>query len=297
MMVTMKDANQLGSFLRSRREQLTPADVGLPDIGRRRTPGLRREEVAALAGVSNDYLVRLEQGRDRHPSPSVIGALAEALRLDPDERAHLAQLVACSSSPELCPVASGAADAVPATVRTLLDRLEPTPAVVLGPWYQVLAYNNAWAAIMRPVGALDEAVPNLARFTFLDPRSRKTYPAWSELADEQAAVLRAAAIRWRTDDRLRALLDELFVVPEFTTRWWSHDVTSKRRGTKVLIHPRAGSLRIDYEVLMLADDSDQRMITWLPADDATQRAFDQLCTRDLDSHSPTATPPHLRVVG
>src|SRR5690606_23696408 len=105
-----------GRFLRARREELRPSDVGLPDTGRRRTPGLRREEVAALAGLSIDYLIRLEQGRDRRPSAPVVAALADALRLDADERLHLEKLAACASTPELCPMGSGPVDTVPPSV-------------------------------------------------------------------------------------------------------------------------------------------------------------------------------------
>jgi transcriptional regulator with XRE-family HTH domain len=292
MLSGMDDANELGRFLRSRREQLTPADVGLPHTSRRRTPGLRREEVAALAGLSIDYLVRLEQGRDRHPSAQVVSALASALVLDADERLHLAKLAACASAPGMCPTGSGAVDEVPATVRALVARLHPTPAVVVGPWHQVLAHNPAFAAVVGAVGLLDGPSPNLVRFTFLDPRARTAYPAWSALADDQVAVLRDAQVRWRHDERMHDLVEELLLVPDFAARWHAHDVARKRRGTKALLHPVAGSLRIDDEVLLLADDTDQRLITWLPADDATAHAFDVLTATDVP-----VSPAQLRVVG
>lgn len=297
MLLGMADTNELGLFLRSRREQLTPAEVGLPATNRRRTPGLRREEVAALAGLSIDYLVRLEQGRDRRPSFSVVNALGSALRLDTDERMHLAKLAACAGTPDMCPHGSGVVDDVPPSVRALLDRLDPTPAIVIGPWYQVVAYNQAWARIMQPIGVLDDPAPNLARFTFLDRRARAAYPAWSEVADEQAAVLRNVQVRWRRDDRLRAFLDELLAVPEFADRWRAHDVARKRRGTKVVVHPVAGELRVDYEVLLLEGDSDQRMITWLPADASTAAAFDRICGSGAVEHRVAAGVSHLRIVG
>jgi transcriptional regulator with XRE-family HTH domain len=281
MLGGMAESNELGDFLRMRRAQLTPADVGLPDTSRRRTPGLRREEVAALAGISIDYLVRLEQGRDRNPSLSVTAALAEALLLDDDERKHLTKLSACAGTPGLCPRGTGPVDHVPATVHALLDRLDPTPAVLVGPWYQVLAHNQAWERVLGSTGVLDAPAPNLARFTFLDPRSRAVFPAWDESADEQAAVLRDAAIRWRGDDDLQALLTELQAVPDFAARWRAHDVTRKRRGTKVVVHPEAGELRIDYEVLALPDDTDQRIIAWLPADEATADALRHLVATRL----------------
>lgn len=288
----MAATNELGSFLRSRREQLRPADVGLPDTRRRRTPGLRREEVAALAGLSIDYLVRLEQGRDRNPSGSVVSALATALRLDPVERAHLGQLAACAASPDLCPSGSGEVDVVPPTVRVLLDRVDPLPAFVVGPWYQVVAHNRAWERIMGPIGALDGSSPNLARFTFLDDRASAAFPAWSDVADEQAAALRDARVRWRHDDRLLALLDELLAVPGFVERWQAHDVAHKTRGTKRIVHPVAGELRVDYEVLLLTDDTDQRFVSWSAADALTATALDQICG-DPEPVSPAT----LRIVG
>lgn len=272
----MAEDNELGRFLRSRREQLDPRALGLPDSGRRRTPGLRREEVATLAGVSMDYLVRLEQGRDRTPSAQVVDSLGRALQLDRDERRHLSKLAACAATPELCPTGDGDAGIVPDTVHRLLERLHPTPAVLLGPWYQVLAYNGAWERVMGPVGVLDDEAPNLARFLFSDPRARSTFPGWDAAADEQVAVLREASIIWRNDARIHALIDELTAIPEFSQRWNEHDVVRRRRGTKVIVHPTAGDLRIDYEVLLLADDSDQRLITWLPADEATAEALDRL---------------------
>ena len=155
MLEPCRNDSQLGEYLRARREQLQPADVGLPTSGRRRTPGLRREEVATLAGVSIDYLVRLEQGRDVNPSAGVLAGLAAALRLDDDERMHLFKLAAISGSSELCPAARAVAVDIPPSIRQLLERLDPTPAFVLGAAGDVLAANRAWETIVRPLGMLD----------------------------------------------------------------------------------------------------------------------------------------------
>jgi transcriptional regulator with XRE-family HTH domain len=285
----MVATNELGAFLRSRREQLSPADLGIRATGRRRTPGLRREEVAGLAGLSIDYLVRLEQGRDRNPSASVVNALAEALRLEPIERAHLAKLATCASSPESCPMGSGPVDTVALTVRTLLGRLDPTPAAVVGPWYQLIAFNRAWDRLMRPSGLLDESSPNLARFTFLDVRAHSALLDWVEFADEQVAVLRDSSVRWRHDARLAVLLDELLTVPEFAERWRAHDIARKPRGPRRIVHPDGGELRLDSEVLLLSDETDQRLIAWLPSDGATNVALERICD---DSR-----PGTLRIVG
>ena len=283
----------VAEFLRARRDQLQPSDVGLPDNGSRRTPGLRREEVATLAGVSIDYLVRLEQGRDTRPSPSVIAALADALRLDDDQRRQLYTLAMVSQTSELCPAARPLARAVAPTVLALLEGLGTTPAFVAGPANDVLAWNDAWEQLVRPLGMLDDDVPNLARYVFLHPSARTTYPDWIAAADEQVSRLRAATGRWGDDDDFKVLLDELRAVPDFNDRWSIFAATEKRRGTTRLVHPDLGRLRLNYEVLLLADDVDeQRLVTWLPADDATAAALG----RTADTAVPTS-PAQLRVIG
>jgi len=269
----LADRPTLAAFLRARRERVRPADVGLPTSGRRRTPGLRREELAVLAGVSVDYIVRLEQGRDTHPSGAVLGALAEALRLSDDERVHLKRLAAMTSAPELCPTGSAAPVEVPPTVRALVDRLDPTPTFVIGAWFDLLAWNTAWGRLMAPVGLLDGARPNLARFTFTDPRARTTYLDWAATADEQASALRSMALDRGYEPAFATLVDELRQVPAFAERWSSHHVVEKRRGTKRLQHPTVGEIRVAYEVLLPPDEHDLRLITWLPADEASDDAI------------------------
>ena len=283
----------VAEFLRARRDQLQPGDVGLPDNGRRRTPGLRREEVATLAGVSIDYLVRLEQGRDTKPSPSVIAALADALRLDDGQRRELYTLAMVSQSAELCPAARPLARAVAPTVAALLERLGTTPAFVAGPANDVLAWNDTWERLVRPLGMLDGAVPNLARHVFLHADARTVYPDWVAAADEQVSRLRTATARWGDDDDFAALMDDLRAAPDFIDRWSSFATTEKRRGTTHIAHPDIGRLRLNYEVLLLPDDVDeQRLITWLPADEATAIAL----TRISDTAVPTS-PAQLRVIG
>jgi transcriptional regulator with XRE-family HTH domain len=281
----------LGEFLRARRDQLQPADVGLPDSGRRRTPGLRREEVATLAGVSIDYLVRLEQGRDTRPSPSVIAALAAALLLDDGQRRQLYRLAMVSQSAELCPAPRPLALAVAPTVTTLLEHLG-TPAFVVGPANDVLAWNDAWEHLVRPLGLLDDATPNLARHVFLHPDARTVYADWVGAADEQISRLHAATGRWGEDERFAALIDELRTAPDFVRRWAIFASSEKRRGTTHIVHPDLGRLRLSYEVLLLPDEvDDQRLITWLPADDATATAL----ARMGDTGVPTS-PARLRVI-
>jgi transcriptional regulator with XRE-family HTH domain len=283
----------LAEFLRARRGQLQPGDVGLPDSGRRRTPGLRREEVATLAGVSIDYLVRLEQGRDTRPSLSVIAALADGLRLDDEQRRQFALLAMASQGAGLCPAARPLARAVAPTVTALLERLGPTPAFVAGPTNDVLAWNRSWEQLVRPLGMLDTAVPNLARHVFLHPSARSVYSDWIVAADEQVSRLQAATDRWGDDESFAALMDELRAAPAFVERWSTVPTTEKRRGTKRIRHPDIGALRLNYEVLLLPDDVEgQRLVTWLPADVATANAL----ARIGETTVPTS-PAQLRVIG
>jgi transcriptional regulator with XRE-family HTH domain len=289
MLVAMADLPTLAEFLRARREGLTPGEVGLPDSGRRRTPGLRREEVAALAGVSIDYLVRLEQGRDTHPSPSVLLALADALRLGDEERAHLVKLSAIGSSPELCPSFEPLATEVEPRVQLLLDRMGATPAFAKSPMFDILAVNATFEALARPLGILDgPAAPgNLVRFTFTHPAARRVFPDWELLADGEVAALRAAEPRLSLDARFGELLAELEAVPAFAERWSAHHVARKAPHTKRVVHPAVGELRVDLEVLEVAGTDGLQVIVWLPADEATDAAIRRA----------TVGEPALRVVG
>lgn len=263
----MSEPTDLGVFLRARREALRPADAGLVDNGRRRTPGLRREEVAALAGVSIDYLTRIEQGRDLHPSTSVLAALAAALRLGDEERTHMAKLAALAHSRDLCPEATPLADEIAPGVRHLLDDLG-SPAFVVGPIGDVIAWNPSWERVVTTLGMLDDVPANLARYVFTHPRAHAVYREWDAAADEQVARLRAAAPRWGEEPAFVALREELLAVEEFASRWSTHPVAEKRRGTKGLEHPDVGELQVAYEVLLLADD-EQQLVTWRAADEVS----------------------------
>jgi transcriptional regulator with XRE-family HTH domain len=277
-LVTMSDEH-IGAFIRSRREQITPTSVGLPEGLRRRTPGLRRAELATLAGISVDYLIRLEQGRDRRPSAQVVAALADAMRLDDEDRAHLRSLTARSLGEELCPSPRAPVTQVRPTIRALLDRMEATPALVLDDLADVVAWTEAYEPIGRGIGVLDDERPNLIAFTFSDPRARDVYPEWERVADEQVANLRAVA---RPDEPVTAeFVAWLHDVggEEFTARWNAHPVARKGAGVKVLRHPEVGQLRLAFETLRLPDGDDQRMVVYLPADDATSSALDQLAGR------------------
>lgn len=292
-----RDPRPLGEFLRSRRERLTPAAVGLPGGGRRRTPGLRREELATLAGVSVDYLVRLEQGRETRPSQPVLTCLAEALQLDDDERLHLKRVANLTAHPELCPTWQPPPE--PATLsRTtlaLLDRLDPTPAFVLERTAEVSAWNQAYERLMAPTGLLDMDPPNLLLYTFLNPASRRLFRDWDAIAREQVANLRSIMPQVCGDSAVAGLVGELSMnSSEFAQLWATLDVTEKRRGTKRLDHPRVGELTLDFEALLLPEPGERRLVTYLPADEASAETLDKLVTAESDSADGAVR--HLRLV-
>ncbi|MDZ5619395.1 helix-turn-helix transcriptional regulator [Nocardioides sp. HM23] len=266
---------ELGSFLRARREAVQPEDVGLPRGERRRTPGLRRSELATLAGISVEYLTRLEQGRDRRPSTQVVAAVADALRLDAADRSHLHQLVALSQGTELvcgdgCP---GARD-VPPGLLTLLDRLEPTPAVLVGPQTEVVAWTDAFDRLVRPLGMLDDARRELLRYAFSDDRARGAVADWTVLAD--------ALVTWlhlHSGPGTGAVVAELSATlgREFTSRWESRPTGTCDLGLRAVVHPEVGLIRISPEVLLAGDTL--TLVVLLPADGAAQAALDRLTGR------------------
>jgi hypothetical protein len=198
-----------------------------------------------------------------------------------------------SQSAELCPAAGPLAREVAPTVAALLERMGTTPAFVAGPNNDVLAWTEAWARLVRPLGMLDSEVPNLARHVFLHPDARAVYPDWVAAADEQVSRLRAATARWGDDDTFAALIEELRTATGFSERWSTLATTEKRRGTTRILHPDLGALRFNYEALLLPDAVDeQRLIIWLPADNATALAL----AGAGDEAVPTS-PAQLRVIG
>ena len=268
---------ELGQFIRTRRESVSPTDVGLPSTQRRRTPGLRRAELATLAGISVDYLVRLEQGRDRRPSAQVLAALATALRLNDDDLAHLRRLSTVAQGTELCPSLQPPASAVRPTVRALLDGLEPAPAFVLNSIADVLAWTVTYERLARPLGIFDHQQPNLCRYTLLDERAPAAYPDWIQVADEQVANLRSNS---RPDPVTERFIEELTAAGvEFTRRWDCQVVAGRRPGVERIAHPDVGELRLAYETLQLPDADDQRLVVYLPSDQATSDALDILAGR------------------
>jgi transcriptional regulator with XRE-family HTH domain len=268
---------ELGSFLRTRREALNPADVGLPTGGRRRTPGLRRAEVATLAGISVDYLIRLEQGRDSRPSTQVLAALARVLQLSPDDIDHLHQLAVMSNGTELvCQRSRSVPRTVRPTVQTMLDNLDPSPAVVVNHVSDVLAWNDAYERLVRPLGLLDDPQPNLLLYVFGDPRSSEAYANWEAVADDLVASLLEAR---RGPGEASDLADHLVAeYPEFASRWERKPVGSRRTGTTGLRHPDVGDVWLAFETMQLADEG-HRLVVNLPADAESAASLDRLVGR------------------
>lgn len=263
---------ELGGFLRARREAVRPEDVGLPRGERRRTPGLRRAELATLAGVSVEYLTRLEQGRDRRPSLQIVAAIADALRLSRDDRLHLHVLLGMSQGTELLCHGAGARHlTVPDGMTQLLARLEPSPAAVLGPGTELLAWTEGFERLARPLGMLDGDAPDLLRWAFADPRSRETVPEWDALAD--------ALVTWvhhYSSPRTLELVEELTGVAgdAFAARWAQRPTGPLDVGLRSVRHPDVGPIRLSPQVLSAEDRL--ALVVLLPRDAAADAALDRL---------------------
>lgn len=260
--------NELGTFLRARRDEVTPAEVGLPPGHRRRAPGLRRAEVAMLAGVSVEYLIRLEQGRDRHPSPQVIAALAGPLRLTVAERSHLYRLTKIAGGFSCGANLRDPVRDVRPGLRAVLDQLEPAAAALVNQVGDVLAHTGGFRRLFGPIGLLDGDLPNLTRYVLADPRARDAYPDWAHVADEQVAALKNGPPRPDFADELTLLAGE-----EFTSRAGRVPGLPRSHGLTRLEHPEAGSLRLTYEIMELPGDEGMRLLIQLPADDITAAAL------------------------
>jgi transcriptional regulator with XRE-family HTH domain len=262
--------NELGSFLRSRRAALDPHRAGLPDDGRpRRVPGLRREELAQLAHVSIDYIVRLEQGRTRRVSRPVLDALADALRLAPDERAYLFTVADVAPA---APVPGPGRQQVDPQLQQLLSTMHEIPAMILNRRMDVLAWNQGAAVLLADFGALAPAERNLIRLTFLDDAYRALYADWPRAARECVAVLRMEAGHHPKDQALAALIGELSMRDaDFRTWWASHRVRGPRQLTKTYLHPLAGSITLDVQQFSVDTRPDQQLVAYTAPPDSPSR--------------------------
>jgi transcriptional regulator with XRE-family HTH domain len=251
------DRRELAAFLRSRRERIAPADVGLPAGPRRRTPGLRREEVAQLAYMSTEYYTRLEQARGPHPSREILAGLARALRLSDAEREHLHHLAGEPPAP-----ATGPPREVRRSILDLIHRLPQAAATVISASFEVLAWNDLAAALMEDFSALPRRDRNLVRRVFLDRTGLYGVSDAEAFARRSAQRLRATVARYPGDPELAALIRELREGSEhFRELWASHDVSDEPTMVKTFRHPLVGPITVDCDVLDIAD-RDQRVVIY-----------------------------------
>ncbi|MEU4171540.1 helix-turn-helix transcriptional regulator [Streptomyces sp. NPDC026665] len=252
---------ELSEFLRSRRARLKPEDVGMPDFGRhRRVPGLRREELAQLAGVSVAYYTRLEQGHGRNVSAEVLDAIAKALRLTDAEHNHLTHLAKPKQHKKK---QAARPQQVRGSLRQLLDTLDGVPAYITGRRSDVLVWNRMAAAVFGDWSELPPQERNWARMVFLRPEYRDLFVEWEQKAIDIVCLLRMDAGCHPDDPRLAALVGELSVKSEdFRRLWATHDVKEKSHGVKLLRHPLVGDLALQFESFRLVGDTELALVTY-----------------------------------
>ncbi|GIJ46220.1 transcriptional regulator [Virgisporangium aliadipatigenens] len=276
-------ANEVREFLSTRRARMTPQQAGLPVFGvNRRVAGLRREEVALLAGMSVDYYIRLERGNLRGASDSVLDSLSHALRLDDAERAYLYDLARAATASERRP--SAATGRIRPVVRRMLDAMTGLPAYIRNGRFDILAANALGRALYAPVYDsplfAQRSPVNTARFLFLDPGSADFWPEWEKAANDSVAFLRTETGRSPQDKSLTDLIGELSTrSDEFARRWARHDVKFHRSDVKRLRHPLVGDLALPFEALDLPADPGLRIGVYSPEPDSPERrALDLLAS-------------------
>lgn len=284
---------QIRAFLSTRRAKITPEQAGLPVYGgaRRRVTGLRREEVALLAGISSEYYTRLERGNATGLSEGVVEGLAHALQLDEAERAHLLDLLRAAATTRP-PRRRPSAQRVRPTVQRVLDSMSGTPAFVLNARLDILATNALGHALYSPVLADPVSPPNNARFAFLDPHATEFFREWSKVANDTVALLRAEVGRDPYDKALSDLIGELSTrSDEFRTRWAAHNVRIHTTGVKLIHHPVVGDLDLPFESFPLASDQSQSLVTYTAGPGSpTQDALNLLASWSATPHHAHAAP-------
>ncbi|GAA2080097.1 helix-turn-helix transcriptional regulator [Actinomadura alba] len=279
--------NEITPFLKARRAALDPAELGLPEgVARRRVRGLRREEVAQLAGVSVDYYTRIEQGRAPAISDSVLDAVARALRLTPVEHAYLRNITLprrrAGDGALVCTEGTEARPRVRPEIQELLDAMDDTvPAIVYGPATDMLAWNRIAGRLSFDFDALPETELNAAWLIFLHPGARALYPAWEEMAEETVASLRAEIGRHPDQARVHRVICELRERSEEFRRYWeAQGVLDRNHGTKRILNPEVGELVLTYEAFPLPNDAGQRLCTFTaPKGSETERRLRALTER------------------
>jgi hypothetical protein len=266
---------ELAAFLRSRRERIAPEQVGMPPALRRRTPGLRREEVATLAGVGVTWYTWLEQGRDINASPQVLDAVARTLLLDPHERDHLFRLADAADS-----TGQSECKTLPPTAQLLLDKLAPFPACIRNARFDVLAYNQAYEDMLGPLGQLPFEERNSLWRIFTNPACRAAWLDWDEGTRRVVAEYRAAMAEHVAEPAWKCLVSRLTKAsPEFAELWERHEVASPENLTKRYLHPEVGLLNLNYTHLWLGQRLGTRMTTYTPADEQTDAKLRNLHDR------------------
>jgi len=262
-------SNEIREFLATRRARITPQQAGLATYGRRRVPGLRREEVAMLAGVSTDYYARLERGNLSGVSDSVLEALARALRLDEAERAHLHDLARAANTTSHARRRPAPKQQIRPIVQRILDGMTALPAIVLNGRLDLLAANRLAVALYSPAYDDPSRPVNLARVCFLNPTATTLYPHWDDAANSTVAMLRIEAGRNPYDRDLSDLIGELSTRSEtFRNRWAAHNVVLHRAGAKQFHLPVVGDLNLAYEVMELSADTGLTLTAYSPEPDS-----------------------------
>ncbi|WP_441248103.1 helix-turn-helix transcriptional regulator [Kitasatospora sp. McL0602] len=282
---------ELAQFLRAMRARLQPEQVGLPPLGQRRTPGLRRQEVAQLAAVSIDWYIRLEQGRVGTPGAAVLDALATALLLSPSEHRHL-HLIARGELPVLPPRPAP----LGGSLRVLLDGMPLWPAYVIDHRFDVQAHNAAASALFGAgFGSGDAA--NAARLLFRSPATRESQLDWDRIARETVGNLRANLARHRSDPSLLALIDELrSQSAEFAAWWEDQTVRERAHGSKRILHPAVGQLTVCYDTLAVLQSPDHSLVVLTPADAPSEQALRTLVAAHTATRTATRTHPHIHAL-
>jgi transcriptional regulator with XRE-family HTH domain len=266
---------ELAGFLRSRRERIAPEEVGLPPASRRRTPGLRREEVATLAGVGVTWYTWLEQGRDINASPQVLDAVARTLLLDPHEREHLFRLADVPNGQS-----EGDCQAVPPDLQLLLDQLAPYPACVRNARYDLLGFNTAYDRLLGPISHLPFEERNSLWRVFTNPASRAAMIDWPDASRRMVAEYRAAMAEHVAEPAWKCLVARLTKAsPEFAALWERHEVAAPENLTKRYLHAEVGLLRLNYTSLWLGQRLGTRMVAYTPADEQSRERLLELSQR------------------
>ncbi|HTR97113.1 MAG TPA: helix-turn-helix transcriptional regulator [Candidatus Acidoferrales bacterium] len=263
---------ELGDFLRHRRERIAPEQIGLPPSRRRRTPGLRREEVALLAGVGVTWYTWLEQGRDIHASPQVLDAIARTLLFDAPERAHLYTLAGATDTRPAVDCSS----ITPAT-QLVLDKLEPFPSLAVNGRYDLLAYNRVWASGFPEFEQVAPEDRNCLWLMFTNPAWRKTILDWDDTAARMVAQFRAGMAEHVAEPAWKELVARLRKAsPEFAAFWERHEVQPPENRVKRVRHPDVGLLKLEYTYLWLGQRIGTRIVTYSPVDEETRKRLDRL---------------------